>query len=303
VASLSHGPATPRPLVHPGPVAEERVVVVPADLIEHRVDLPAGTPLLPALQALLDQVGAVGAVGRLVGGSLAAFDYCIPALGQPGGPVATFSERRVGADPTCGPLALHCGGLTVGRRDGQVFAHSHARWQTSGQGWLAGHLLPESVVLGEGVVAHVVASADARYEVVPDPETTMQLFMPCVVDRDPGERVDPSGLMCRVRPNLDLSTTIEALVDERGWPSASVWGQVGSLVGACLVQPGGSILEVDGPATEVICLDGAVVRERGRARASLVAEVVDRHGRVHRGILAPGRNLVAMTFELTLRRG
>lgn len=302
MASLSHRPAMRRALVHPGPVAEVRVVVVPARLVEHRVGLPAGVPLLPALQAMLDQVGAVGAVGRLVGGSLAAFDYCIPALGQPNGPAATFSERRVGVDPDCGPLALHCGGLTVGRREGRIFAHSHARWQDRARGWLAGHLLPESVILGEGVVAHVVASADVRYEVVQDPETTMQLFMPCEVDRGPGLQVDLSGLMCRVRPNMDLCATIEGLVDEFGWPAASIWGQVGSLVGACLVQPDGSILEVDGPATEVICLDGSVVREHGRARSSLEAEVVDRHGRVHRGVLARGRNLVAMTFELTLQR-
>lgn len=300
---MSHEVATPRHLVHPGPVAHDRVVSVPTVLVEHRVPLPAGAPLLVALESLLDRLGAEAAVGRLEGGALAAFDYCIPALGRPQGPVATFSDPRTGARPGSAPLALRRGGLTVGRRDGDVFAHSHARWTDPQDGELAGHLLPDSVVLADGVTAHVVTSADALYEVVADPETTMNLFMPrSCAGGDPDRFRKTTGLMCRVRPNMDLCTTIESLVDEHDWPAASVWGQVGSLVGAHLVQPDGSWLEVDGPATEVICLEGIVVRDGVRAVAHLEAEVVDRHGRVHRGHLVRGMNLVAMTYELTLRR-
>lgn len=300
---MSNEVVTPRRLVHPGPVAENRVVSVPTDLAEHRVLLPDGAPLLAALESLLDRLGAQAAVGRLEGGALAAFDYCIPALGRPHGPIATFSDPRTGARPGSAPLALRRGGLTVGRREGDIFAHSHARWADPHDGELAGHLLPDSVVLGEGVTAHVVTSADAIYEVVADPETTMNLFMPRSCRDDSDRLGNPPGLMCRVRPNMDLCTTIESLVDEHDWPAASVWGQVGSLVGAHLVQPDGSLLEVDGPATEVICLEGTVVRESGRALAHLAAEVVDRHGRVHRGLLMREMNLVAMTYELTLRRG
>jgi len=298
--SVSAGP--PPPLIHPGPIAEERVVALPTRLIEQHVALPAGVGLLDALATTLDSLSVAGAVGRLEGGCLAAFDYYIPAPGWLNGPVATFSDRRTGVDAGSGGLLLHSGGITVGRRDGQVFAHSHALWEGPAGETLAGHLVPESVMLGEGVTARVVTSADVRYEVEPDPETTMSLFMPRRVLGGLESCSGTDGLICRVRPNMDLCTTIEQLVKECGWWAASVWGQVGSLVGGRLVQPDGSILEVPGPATEVIWLKGFVHPAQHGVRADLEAAIVDLHGRVHSGLLARGLNPVAMTFELTLRR-
>ncbi|KRF16890.1 hypothetical protein [Nocardioides sp. Soil796] len=291
--------AAPEPLCHPGPVLPDRVVSLETRLVTHEVELPAGARLLDALGDVLDRFCAAGAVGRLVGGSLAEFDYYIPALGPPGGSVATFSEPIPGGRN--GRLRL--GGVTLGHRDGEVFAHSHALFDTALGERRAGHLIPDSVVLGRGVTAHVAVSADVRYDVAHDPETTMSLFEPRRVVPGPADRGEPIGrraIVCRVRPNVDLPTTIERLTEQQGWTGARVHGQIGSIVGGRLRQPDGSILVVEGPATEVMYLDGEVRRVDGRMTADLMAGLVDRFGGIHHGGLVRGMNPVAMTYELAL---
>jgi predicted DNA-binding protein with PD1-like motif len=290
--------ARPTLLRHPGPVARERVVSVATQLAEHEYELPAGARLLDAVADLLARTASVGAVGELVGGTLEAFDYFVPALGAPGGAVATFSDPHSGA----APARLIRGGVTIGRRAGEVFAHSHAVFEGRDGALRAGHLMPESVVLGAGVTARLAASADVRYEVAPDPETTMSLFTPMRVGAVSigvahGSR---RGLVCRIRPNVDLATAIEELTVRQGWAAASVRGQIGSLVGGRLRQEDGSILEVEGPATEVMYLDGTVGPVDGRMSADLTLGMVDRFGRIHRGGLVRGLNPVAMTYELVL---
>lgn len=294
-------------LDHPGETAGERLVVVPARLRCHEVELPAGARLLEALALLLDEIGAPSAVGELHGGELASFSYFVPDVGAPGGPVADFSDPR-----TCrGPARLVRGGLTVGRRDGVVFSHSHARFVDADGVEAAGHLIPGSVVLGPGVTARVWADPEVVIEVQADPETTMDLFVPRHVsgpETPAGTSSGPAGearpaVVCRVRPNVDLVGAIELVASEQGWESAEVVGQIGSLVGGRLRGPDGTTIEVDGPATEVMTIEGTVEREAGRMTARLVATLVDRHGRVHTGGLLPGLNPVAMTFELALVAG
>lgn len=293
VAPVAPGAAT---LVHPGPAAAERIVRLATGLTRHDVALPAGEPLLSALERVLAAAGARSAVGELAGGSLAALGYHIPDVGPPGGPVATFSPLR--AAPL--PVRLVRGGLTVGRRDGELFAHSHAQFVDADGGTHAGHLVPDSVVLGAGVRATLWCTADVEYRTEPDPETGMTLFVP----RRTGQ-VAAGGepaVVCRLRPNTDLVGAVEALVEEQGWAAAAVRGQLGSLVGGTLVGPDGAQVVVDGPATEVMTLAGEVRRVDGRVVARLDAVLVDRHATVHRGTLVPGRNAVAMTFELALSR-
>jgi predicted DNA-binding protein with PD1-like motif len=288
--------ARPALLRHPGPVAPERVVSVATHVVEQECELPAGTRLLDTLADLLARTGSVGAAGELVGGTLAAFDYFIPALGTPGGAVARFSDPHPGG----GPARLVRGGVTIGRRAGEVFAHSHAVFEGRDGELRAGHLIPESVVLGPGVTARVAASTDVVYEVAPDPETTMSLFMPTRVGAAQSTSGSRRGLVCRIRPNVDLATAIEDLTERQGWAAASVRGQIGSLVGGRLLQEDGSVLEVEGPATEVMYLEGTVGVVDGRMSADLTLGMVDRFGRIHRGGLARGLNPVAMTYELVL---
>lgn len=281
-------------LVHPGPVAAERVICVPTRLSAHDVELPAGTPLLEALEQLLERTGCVAATGQLIGGELREFSYYIPDVGPAGGPVANFSAPHLGAAP--GQMVR--GGITIGRRDGAVFCHSHSLFVDAEGVQRAGHLIAEKVILGEGVRAQVWSGADVLLEVQADPETTMSLFTPRrVADSGRGE---VAALVCRVRPNVDLTRMIEQLTENQGWFGADIRGQVGSLVGGRLRQPDGTIVSVDGPATEVMFLEGSVRRANGRMTADLSAHLVDRHATVHSGQLVPGENAVAMTYELVL---
>jgi predicted DNA-binding protein with PD1-like motif len=103
--------------------------------------------------------------------------------------------------------------------------------------------------------------------------------------------------MCRVRPGEDITAAVRRVCAERGFRTAVVRAGVGSLVGACL-RRGDGVLDVDGPATELATIAGHV---RGDvADLELSAMVVDRHGEVQRGVLVPGRNPVAITFELLI---
>ncbi len=291
--SVEVGPGTPT-LVHPGPVASERVICVPTRITGFDIELPEGAPLLEALENLLAQTGCVSATGQLVGGDLREFSYYIPDVGPEGGPVATFSKPYVGAAP--GQMVR--GGITVGRRSGGVFCHSHSLFVDGDGVQLAGHLIPEKVILGRGVRAQVWGSVDVLIESQPDPETKMPLFTPRrVADTSRGEA---SAIVCRVRPNVDLSRVIERLAEDQGWSAAEVRGQVGSLVGGKLRQPDGTVVTVDGPATEVMFLEGRVRTIDGRMTADLHAHLVDRHGQVHGGQLLHGENAVALTYELVL---
>ncbi|WP_270887958.1 hypothetical protein [Pedococcus sp. 5OH_020] len=275
-------------------MAAERVVCVPTRLTGYDIELPAGTPLLQALQQLLDATGCVSANGQLVGGELSEFSYYIPDLGPEGGPVANFSRLYVGAAPG----RMIRGGITVGRRDGAVFCHSHSLFVDAEGTERAGHLNPEEVVLGSGVRAQVWGGPDVVVEVQPDPETQMSLFTPRRVADTGGGEV--SAVVCRIRPNVDLVGVVERLTEAQGWLGAHVRGQVGSLVGGRLQQPDGSVVTVEGPATEVMFLDGTVQSVEGRMTADLSAHLVDRHAVVHSGRVLPGENAVALTYELVL---
>lgn len=281
-------------LVHPGPVAPERVICVPAMVTGHDVELPEGAPLLEALEDLLNRTGCASANGQLVGGELREFSYYIPDVGPEGGPVATFSAPYLGAAP--GQMIR--GGITIGRRDGAVFCHSHSLFADADGVRRAGHLIPEKVVLGKGVRAQVWGSPDVLIESQPDPETKMPLFTPRRIAST--GRGETPAIVCRVRPNVDVTRMVERLVAEQGWSAADVRGQVGSIAGGRLRQPDGSIVTVDGPATEVMFLEGTVGTVGGRVTAALRAHLVDRHGQVHSGELVPGQNAVALTYELVL---
>ncbi len=100
-------------LTHPGPVAAERVIYLPTRLTAYDVELPAGIPLLEALQQLLDQTGCVSANGQLVGGELREFSYYIPDVGPVGGPVANFSRPYVGKRPDAWSAAASRSGVVM----------------------------------------------------------------------------------------------------------------------------------------------------------------------------------------------
>lgn len=85
---------------------------------------------------------------------------------------------------------------------------------------------------------------------------------------------------------------------EAGVDSAEVSASLGSTTGAVFTRG-----TAPWPAVEFTHLRGSVSSASGEnPRVHLEGEVVDVAGDVHSGVLAAGANLVAVTFELFIRR-
>ncbi|WP_312033630.1 MULTISPECIES: PCC domain-containing protein [unclassified Rhodococcus (in: high G+C Gram-positive bacteria)] len=284
-------------LEHPGPPAARRVDAYPATLHHLDTELPAGRSLLPALHDAVFERGFTSAFGELRGGGFTEFDYYIPSICHAGTSVATFSEPRRGH----GPAAFVRGGVTIGKRDGKVFAHCHAMFVGADGIMRAGHLIPDSVLLGAGVRADLYATADVAMTVTPDPEINFPVFQPQPVHET--TTTHEGGLrsvVARIHPNVDIVAAVEHLAETHRFDTAIVRGKVGSFVGATLTQ-GDHVITAPGPATEVMYLDGAVTPDAdGRPRAELSCAAVGIDGNVYTGSVVRGRNPVAMTFELAL---
>jgi predicted DNA-binding protein with PD1-like motif len=286
----------PALLQHPGPRLLPRVQTVTTRSTAVHAELSPGARLIDGLDEILASTDATCAQVEITGGIFDRISYCVPAECPDGSVVCTFSETREARTPA----QLLVGSVTVGFRDGERFMHCHAVWLDAEGEIRGGHLWPETVVGGVPVYAVVhplpgITTVNAR-----DPETCMPVFTPHpAADRSVasqpvrGARV----AMSRVRPGEDITTVVRQVCDEQGFRSAVVRAGVGSLVGACLRRDQG-VFNVDGPATELATMVG---RLRGDAAdIELSAIVVDRHGEVQRGVLVPGRNPVAITFELLI---
>lgn len=288
--------AAPTLLQHPGPRLMPRVQTVTTRSAALHVTLSPGVRLLDGLAQILEGTDATCAQVEITGGVFDRISYCVPAECPDGSVVCTFSETREARTPA----QLLAGSVTVGFRDGERFMHCHAMWLDAEGQIRGGHLWPETVVGGVPVHAVVhplpgVTTVNAR-----DPETCMPVFTP----HSDAQRSDESGpargsrvAMSRVRPGEDITAAVRRVCVEQGFGTAVVRAGVGSLVGACL-RRGHDVVNVDGPATELATIAGRVHADI--ADFELSAIVVDRHGEVHAGVLVPGRNPVAITFELLI---
>jgi predicted DNA-binding protein with PD1-like motif len=101
----------------------------------------------------------------------------------------------------------------------------------------------------------------------------------------------------QVHPNVDIADAIENLAEEHGFDSAVIRGEIGSFVGATLVQ-GNQPNSAVGPAVEVMFLDGSIHPDSGAVRAELTCATAAVDGNVYSGALVRGHNPIAMTFEL-----
>lgn len=105
----------------------------------------------------------------------------------------------------------------------------------------------------------------------------------------------------RVAPNEDLVTGVEKLCIAQGFRNAFVRGALGSLVDAGFEANDGSVIEVRGPAVEIVSLAGEVRSdENGTPCASLTGVVADPEGKTFGGRFVLGRNPICVTFEITL---
>ncbi|MEV4729711.1 DUF296 domain-containing protein [Saccharopolyspora sp. NPDC049426] len=272
------------PLRHPGPRAPERIVSVPTDVSVLRAALPRGAGVAEALWRLTEGAGAAAASVELANGSFGVLRYVHPAIGTEH--PAYFSET---VEPA-GPCFVLGGSATVGLRDGAGFAHVHATWLDRSGKVRGGHLLPGTTVGDLPVEATVRLLHDVTFVSHTDSETQMPAFTP----HPRAEATNPRAVAARVRPGEDLHAAAASIARAAGFGVATVRASLGSVVGARLWSGSNDVVEVDWPATEFTKLTGTV---RGDD-VVLAGSLVDRHGAVHSGVLVPGENPVAVTFEL-----
>jgi hypothetical protein len=265
--------AKARTLIHPGPVAEERIATVPCVASHRRVTLKAGSTLL---QAMVDAVGEIGAWFDLDDIRVETLAFVRPAPAPGDGHVAWYSAQTVLTD-----AIILKGGAHLGRRDGAAFTHIHGLWARNDGTRHAGHLLAETTVLSADHVVNVWVLNGAILETAPDAETGFTLFRPVAT----GPVENPSAVLATIRPNMKLDQALMASSEVAGLQVKVIKG-LGSLVGAYL--EGQSAIVDD--ATEVL-LTGDV----GRG-----AIAVGFNGPAISGNLAPSLNRVCVTFEALL---
>lgn len=284
-------PVARRRITHPGPVDAQRVQAARTRLTHHVLTLAPGRPLLDALNAALEPLGAVSAVLRLHDGLLAPLAYVMPALSRDAEHAVYFSERFEAA----APAVLHEATVTWGPRDGRPWLHCHARWTDAHGQPHAGHLLPEAAVLAAPLTAEAWVVDDVHFTVVPDAETRFSLFCPVPVADAPASA--GRALAVRLAPNEDVCTALETLCRRHGIVQARVRGGVGSTVGAVFAD--GRVVEPF--VTEVMVHEGRIgPGAGGMPLAELDIALVDYTGGLHQGRLARGTNPVLVTFELVL---
>ena len=185
--------------------------------------------------------------------------------------------------------------VTLGQRESGPWLHCHGIWHDSSGRRLGGHVLPDDAVIHEPIKAEITFMNGARFQVVPSPETGFSLFEPV---SSPGSATTGTGpFAMSVRPNEDFCLALEEECRERGISRASVFGGVGSLVGASF-DDGRDVVPF---VTEVFIKTGHVARGAdGSLVASIEVGLVDHLGGLHEGRLRRGHNPVLVTFELLI---
>jgi predicted DNA-binding protein with PD1-like motif len=288
----------PPKLSHRGPRGWPRIKAYKSRTIGALHSLRSGALLSEELLRIASSLRVSAGYAELFSGVLSPLHYCVPAAGDSHRCVS-FSEGRV----TDKGYLLY-GSATVGTRDQAPFVHSHLHWTDTTGRLLAGHIWPETVVGFPAPVAAVFGLLDVDWTSIDDPETSMPTFEPSQSLTKEPLMSDPysSATIARVLPNEDITEAVLAVSRAAGYTKAVVRAGLGSLIGATLTdQRTGEVRHVTGPGTEVITLTGFVKRGSNGLEAQLTTTLVDRNGEVHSGILVPGKNPVAVTFELTVQ--
>lgn len=281
-----------RAILHPGPVAPERIHVQSTRVRHQRWTLAPGASLLQRLSEALHARGAESAVLQLAGGGFAPLGYVMPATSRTPEHAVYFSERFE-ADA---PVRLQQACVTLGRKAGGPWLHCHARWVDAAGRPQCGHLLPDEAQIAEPIHADAWLLDGAAFEVGPDAETRFSLFWPVSRPARHAEAGQPA-LALRLAPNVDVCEALAAVCREHGIRRATLRGGVGSTVGAVFADG----RRVEPHITESFIERGGVDTDaQGRRQVTLDIAMVDHHGGQHRGRLAPGENPVLVTFELLL---
>lgn len=282
---------------HFGPRHPERLISVLAGADGRLVRFDRASTLSEALHDALRASGASSGFAELFGVRLSRVVFVHPTTGDGVRRAVSFTSAKQQLD-----VEVVQASAMIGARFGADFVHCHAMWRDREGGLHGGHLLAGTLVEpGSGfAVVHAVRGADLVSD--DDPETLMPTFTPHPSDRARSGTEEPvPTIIARVLPNEDLTDAAIELARRAGYAKAVVRAGTGSLIGADFA-PGadGRRRIIDGPATEVISVNGVVDVAAGTAELS--ATLVDRHGQLHAGSLAAGANPAAVTFELVLQQ-
>ena len=299
-----------RAVIHPGPVAEDRITAVAGRTRPHFISdlltaLPERQPdpslLTDAVIAAVEAAGADSGIVEFSTLRLPHISYCYPAAGDAVHPMlysethtstgtvlegtATVGWRRRPSEP---------GGEQTG--DLERWVHFHASWVDEAGTLRGGHLWPETVTAGALERATVWPLHGITLVNDFDDETELPVFTPVraeAVTAAPPSPGDRDAVFARVRPNAEIHAVVRGLTVAHNLAGGAVRGGTGSLVGA--VFDDGRV--VDGPATEVISLAG---RLDDSAAGPLTCTLITARGTVESGRLAPEGNIVGATYDLLL---
>lgn len=277
-------------VTQPGPIAETRRDIVPANGRPIEVNLRPHIPLADAIAEALDAENCTGAWLEIKSADVARLSYVTPALAPDSEHAAWWSEiyRFNGAG------TIHHLGMMVGRDQGACFLHGHGRWSPATGGIAMGHILAQQTVLSRPAVAHGIGLRKAYFDRRPDLETNFNLFQPT---GDALAASDAPYALLRLAPNQEFSSALDLVCAELGWQSAKIFGQ-GSLIGAHFDD--GSTL--DSLATEFLILNAEARADGSLASGPEIAIVGIDPDDLRHGVLQRGKNPILITAELLLQR-
>lgn len=111
-------------------------------------------------------------------------------------------------------------------------------------------------------------------------------------------------VMARLKPNQDLTESVEALCRQHGMQTAIVRGAIGSLIDAHLeyaTPTGWREMEINGPGVEILNVFGEIGFGGKHQAAPLQGVVADVDGKIFAGRFVRGSNLSFITIEITLQ--
>ncbi|MDF3351849.1 hypothetical protein HKX17_17010 [Sulfitobacter sp. KE34] len=258
---------------HPGPIATERISVVPCRATRQRVKLSSGSTLL---QAMIDAAEGAGAWFDLTDVPIEKLTFVCPAPAPDDSHVAWYSDETVLPRATIRQAGAH-----LGRRNGEAFAHVHGLWDGETGTHHAGHLLAEKTVLATDHMVDAWMLDGAIFKSAPDEETGFTLFRPSCTH----QVGTPNAVLGTIRPNELIDEGIAKCSEVAGLCASTVKG-LGSLVGTRLKDQSA----LNDIATEVLLI--------GPTAQQVTAVGFD--GAPISGELVPLMNRVCVTFEVLL---
>ena len=111
------------------------------------------------------------------------------------------------------------------------------------------------------------------------------------------------GRLCvvRLKPNQDLTKSVEAACAELGLARAVVRSGIGSLNDAHF-DSGGRTVSITGPGLEILTLSRLIAPDAaGHPKAELTGAVCDSDGAVMGGRFRRGENIICITLELMVQ--